>query len=103
MPDPRVAPEHLGDEAQLEDMHQLVADGMAEVAVASGERGGDPALQELPDAEQAPPRSKGGHVRLLEVGGRGGEDERHAARRGVGEAAPQETVPLLWVRERAAP
>ena len=102
MPDPRVAPEHLGDEAQLEDMHQLVADGMAEVAVAPGEREGDPALQELRDAEQALRRHEGEHVRLLEVGVRGVDDERHAALHVVCEAALQHAVALLGVSERHA-
>ena len=98
----RIAPEHFGLEAQLEDVDQLMPQGVAEVGVAACERQGDAALQELGDAEQALGRDEGQDVGLLEVGVGSVDDQRNAAAHRVVEAPRQHGVALFGIAERHA-
>ncbi len=87
-------------EAQLEDVHQLVSQRVAEVGVAPGKRQRHAALQELGGAEQAFGRREGQDVGLFKVGVGGVNDQRHAAAHRVGEAPLQRVVARFGVRQR---
>ncbi len=90
---------HHNGQAQLEFVHQLVADGVAELHVVAGERQRHAALQEIGDAEQALGRHEGQHVGLLEVGVRRVDDQGNAAVDGVRETPLQDAVTVLGVCE----
>ena len=95
----RVPAEGLGRKAQLEDMHELVANRVAEFRVAAAERQRDSSLQELRDPEQTLRRNKGKDVHLLEVSVRRVNDQGDTARDGVIEATLEAVVARFGVRE----
>src|SRR5207249_4850831 len=95
--EPRIPAEGLGREAQLENVHQLVANRVPEFGVAAAERERDPPLQELRDTEQAFRRNEGEDVRLLEVTVRRVDDQRDTARDGVIEATLERVVARFGV------
>ncbi|PYO70218.1 MAG: hypothetical protein DMD69_00350 [Gemmatimonadetes bacterium] len=82
------------------ELHQLVAQGVAEIEIAAGERQGHALLQELRHAEQSLGRHERQDVGLLEIGVRGVDDERDAPVGVVIEAPLQGAVALLGVRQR---
>ena len=102
MPETRVAPECLGREAQLEDVHQLVADRVPKLGIAPAERQRHSTPQELGDAEQALGRDERQDVGLLEIAVRGIHDQRDAPRDRVVEASLERVVTLFRVRQRHA-
>ena len=101
--DAGVAVERLGGEADLEHMHQLVAERVAELAVAAPERQRHATLQELRDAQQPLGRNEGQDVRLLEVRMGGVDNERDTPRDGMIEAPLERVIALLGIGERHPP
>ena len=92
----------LRHQAQLEDVHQLVAQGMAELRQVAAERHGDAALQEIGRAQEAFRRDEREDVGLLEVHVRRVDDERDAGGDLVAEAERERVVALLGIGERGA-
>ncbi len=66
----------LAEQVELEDVHHLVPEGVAELGEVPPERHRDPALQEVRRPEQPFGRGEGKDVGLLEVGVRGIDHQR---------------------------
>src|SRR5688572_10555784 len=87
---------------ELEDVHELVAKGVAELGVASPKWKRNTSLEELGDAKDSLRRHEGKDVRLLEVDVRRIDDERNALANLVAETARERIVALLGVHEGRA-
>jgi hypothetical protein len=91
-----------GKHRELEDVHELMAQRVAELGVAPSERKRDASLEKLGDAENSFRRYEGQDVRLLEVHVRRINDQRNALPDLVAESARKRIVALLRVHECGA-